>query len=226
MSESLVNDLLAQLQGGSTGAIAQQLGTDTGTAHSAIAAALPMLLGSLGRNARQEGGADALFGALQQDHSGAGARGLDQVLGQLSAASQSLGGADAEAGAGAAAAESAPSAPQLDAAGILGHIFGGNQAQAQAQAGLGQAAGLSGGQSGQLLAMLAPIVMSFLAQRVNAGNLGAGGLGQMLGQEQTRIRQQGGVGGDLLGSLLDQDGDGKFGLSDVMKLGSKLLGGR
>lgn len=214
MSESLVNDLLAQLQGSTTGAIAQQLGADEGTTQNAIAAALPMLLGSLGRNAQQQGGAAALFGALQQDHSGTAAQGLDQVLAQLSQRSTALGGGTA------AAADS----PQTDAAGILGHIFGGGQSQAQA--GLSQAVGLSGNQSGRLLAMLAPIVMSFLAQRVNAGGLGADGLGQTLGREQARIQQQGGAGSDLLGALLDQDGDGKFGLSDVFKLGSRFLGGR
>lgn len=142
------------------------------------------------------------------------------MLGQLSTASHALGGADTDA-VGSAAAAPAAAAPQMDAAGILGHIFGGSQAQAQA--GLSQAARLNGGQSGQLLA---PIVMSFLAQRVRTGNLGADGLGQALGQEQARIRQQGGVGGNLLGALLDQDGDGKFGLSDVVKLGTRFLGGR
>lgn len=36
----------------------------------------------------------------------------------------------------------------------------------------------------------------------------------------------GGLGGGLLGSLLDQDGDGQVGLSDLLKIGGGLLGGR
>lgn len=74
--------------------------------------------------------------------------------------------------------------------------------------------------------MLAPIVMSFLAQRVSAGNLSADNLGQALGQEKARVQQQGGLGGGLLGALLDQDGDGQVGLSDLMKIGGSFLGGR
>ena len=110
-----------------------------------------------------------------------------------------------------------------DGASILGHILGGNQQRAEA--GLGQATGL-GANAGQLLQILAPIVMAFLAQRAQAGGMDAGGLGAVLGREQAQVRQQGGVGGDLLGSLLDQDGDGQVGLGDLIKIGGGLLGGR
>jgi hypothetical protein len=34
----------------------------------------------------------------------------------------------------------------------------------------------------------------------------------------------GGIAGGLLGSVLDQDGDGQFGVADLIKLGSGLLG--
>ncbi|MCM2338595.1 MAG: calcium-binding protein, partial [Lysobacter sp.] len=50
--------------------------------------------------------------------------------------------------------------------------------------------------------------------------------GQILGQEQQQIRQQGGVGGGLLGAVLDQDGDGQLGLGDLLKLGGGVLGGK
>lgn len=186
MNGSLIDDLMGQLQGGSMGQIAQQLGTDTATASQAV--------GAMGRNAQQPGGAEALFGALQRDHSGQGAMDLGGRLGALA------GG------------------------GILGHVFG--DAQGRAQSGLGQATGLNGSQAGSLLAMLAPMVMAALSQRVSAGNLNAGGLGSMLGQEHAQVQQQGGLGGGLLGAVLDQNGDGKFDLSDVLKLGGSLLGGR
>ena len=99
---------------------------------------------------------------------------------------------------------------QLDASGILGHIFGSQQAQAQNQ--IGQASGLSSGQAGQLLQMLAPIVMGFLAKQVGSAKLDAGGLGNLLG--------------GLLSSALDQNGDGKLDAGDLLKLGSRLLGGK
>ena len=205
---SLTDELLSQLQGAPLQQIASQLGTNPSQAQSAVAAALPMLLGALGRNAAQPQGAADLFGALQRDHVGraAGGGGLGDLLGSV------LGGMGG-GGAGGAA----------DGASILGHIFGGNQQRAEA--GLGQATGL-GANAGQLLQILAPIVMAFLAQRTQAGGMDAGSLGAVLGREHAQVRQQGGVGGDLLGSLLDQDGDGQVGLGDLIKLGGGLLGGR
>jgi hypothetical protein len=205
---SLTDELLSQLQGAPLQQIAEQLGTNPSQAQSAVAAALPMLLGALGRNAAQLQGAADLFGALQRDHVGraAGGGGLGDLLGSV------LGGMGG-GGVGASA----------DGASILGHIFGGNQQRAEA--GLGQATGL-GANAGQLLQILAPIVMAFLAQRTQAGGMDAGSLGAVLGREHAQVRQQGGVGGDLLGSLLDQDGDGQVGLGDLIKLGGGLLGGR
>ena len=206
---SLTDELLSQLQGAPLQQIASPLGTTPSQAQSAVAAALPMLLGALGRNAAQPQGAADLFGALQRDHVGraAGGGGLGDLLGSV------LGGMGGGGGAGGAA----------DGASILGHIFGGNQQRAEA--GLGQATGL-GANAGQLLQILAPIVMAFLAQRTQAGGMDAGGLGAVLGREHAQVRQQGGVGGDLLGSLLDQDGDGQVGLGDLIKIGGGLLGGR
>ena len=206
---SLTDELLSQLQGAPLQQIASQMGTNPSQAQSAVAAALPMLLGALGRNAAQPQGAADLFGALQRDHVGraAGGGGLGDLLGSV------LGGMGGGGGAGGAA----------DGASILGHIFGGNQQRAEA--GLGQATGL-GANAGQLLQILAPIVMAFLAQRTQAGGMDAGGLGAVLGREHAQVRQQGGVGGDLLGSLLDQDGDGQVGLGDLIKIGGGLLGGR
>ena len=209
MNGSLIDDLLGQLQGAPAGQIAQQLGTDPRTAQDAIAAALPMIVGALGRNAQQPGGAGDLFNALQRDHAGSGAMDLGGMLGGL--LGSVLGGG-------------APASRQLDAGGILGHIFGG--AQPRAESGLGQATGLNSGQSGQLLKILAPIVMAFLAKQVMAKNMDAGGLGSMLGQEHSRVQSQGGLGGGLMNAVLDQDGDGKVDLGDLLKIGGSLLGGR
>lgn len=201
---SLASSLLQQLQGGGIQQLASQLGIDNGKAESAVASAVPLLLGALGRNAQQPGGADALLGALQRDHAGA-ASGLDLggLLGSI------LGGAQAGA--------------QTDGAGILGHIFGGKREQVAS--GLGQATGLDSGKAGQLLQALAPIVMSFLAQRfLGNGQADTTQVSQVLGQEHAQAKASG--AGDLLGSLLDQDGDGQFGVSDLLKLGGGLFGAK
>ena len=76
----------------------------------------------------------------------------------------------------------------------------------------------------QLLAMLAPIVMSFLANRSARQGLDAGGLGELLGQERTQGRQR--AGGGALDALLDQDGDGDLDANDLLKLGMGLFGGK
>ncbi len=140
-----------------------------------------------------------LLGALG-NNAAQGGGGLGDMLGGMLGGV--LGGGQAPAGGGAD---------------ILGQIFGGQKQQAEA--GLAQATGL-GANAGQLLQMLAPIVMAFLAQRAQAGGQDAGGLGQALGAEP----QQG--AGGLLGGLLDQNGDGKLDASDLFKLGAGLLGGR
>src|SRR5690606_25859390 len=119
MSPSLTDQLFEQLQGAPLRQIAQQLGAGQAQTAGAVSAALPLLLGALGRNASQPQGADALYGALQNDFSGAGDLGgvLDAVLG----------GAQSR---------------QTNGAGILGHVLGGQLPRAEA--GLGQATGLGG----------------------------------------------------------------------------------
>lgn len=230
---SLTDELMGQLKGAPLQGLAQQLGIDSVQAEQAVGVALPMLFGALGQNAAQPQGAADLLGALQRDHSSAnGALDLGGLLGGL------LGGASgAGAGAGAAGglgglgsilgsvlgAGSAAGGSQLDAGAILGNIFGGQQQQAESK--LGQATGL-GSNAGQLLAMLAPLVMSFLAKRVQAQGMGANDLGNALGQERSQIQAQGGMAGGILGSLLDQNGDGKLDAGDLFKLGAGLLGGK
>jgi hypothetical protein len=59
---------------------------------------------------------------------------------------------------------------------------------------------------------------------MSGGQADAAGLGQLLGQERKAVRNEGGIGAGLLGKVLDQDGDGQFGVSDLIKLGSGLLG--
>jgi len=197
---SLSRELLTQLEGAPMQQLSKQLNTDTAQTSSAVNAALPLLFSALGRNA-QQGGADSLMQALQRDHAGSG--GIGQLLDGL------LGGGKSD---------------NRDGAAILGHIFGQGQ-QARVETGLGQATGI-GNHSGDLLKLLAPIVMAFLAQRVQAGHLDADGLGRTLNHERQQAQQQGGLVGGLLGNLLDQDGDGQLGLNDLMKIGGSLLGGK
>ncbi|AWH52759.1 calcium-binding protein [Stenotrophomonas sp. ESTM1D_MKCIP4_1] len=199
-TQSLAASLFQQLQQGQgLQQVSQQLGLDSAQTSQAVGSALPLLLGAMGQNASEPQGAQSLLNALQRDHLGGSAGGGFDLGGILGAV---MGGG----GSGA-----------TDGAGILGHVFGGQQPQA-AQL-LGQKTGLDSGTTGKLLAILAPIVMSFLAQRfAQQGN--ASELSSALGQE---TQQAGGGLGSLLGGALDQDGDGQFGASDLLKLGAGLL---
>ena len=205
---SITDDIFSQLSGPALQQISQQLGTGHTQTAGAVAAALPLLLGAMGRNASQPQGAEALFGALGRDHQGAAGMGLGDILGAV------LGGAQSR---------------QTDGLGQLGHIFGGRQQQAVS--GLGQATGLGNDKAQMLLKILAPIVMAYLAKRMfgqqqAAQPASAGLLGDILGQEQQQVRQQGGIGGGLLGAVLDQDGDGQLGIGDILKVGMGMMGGR
>lgn len=199
-TESLAASLFQQLQQGQgLQQVSQQLGMDQNQASGAIGAALPLLLGAMGRNAQEPQGAQALLGALQRDHAPASSGGFD--LGSLLGSVLGGGGGNATNGAG-----------------ILGHVFGGNTDRATQ--GLSQATGLDSSKTRQLLAILAPIVMSYLAQRfANGGNPNQ--LSQALGQEAQSANS-----GGLLTSVLDQDGDGQLGVGDLLKLGGGLFGKR
>ena len=201
---SLTDEIFSQMSGAAMQQIGQQLGTGQAQTAGAVAAALPMILGAMGRNTGQAGGADALFGALGRDHSGGG--GIADILGAV------LGGQQSR---------------QTDGLGQLGHIFG--DQLPRAQAGLGQATGLGNDKAQMLLKILAPIVMAYLAKRMFGGAQAQGdgaaqALGNILGQERAVQQQQGGLGGGLLGAVLDQDGDGQLGLGDQLKMGGSLLG--
>ena len=201
MNLSITDELYSQLEGAPLQRMSQQLGVGPAQMAGAVSAALPLLLGALGRNASQGDGADAIYRALEKDH-----RGLDMgdVLGSV------LGG-------GGRGED------------ILGHVFGGRLPRAQQ--GIGQATGLGGDKGAALLRMLAPLVMAYLAKRMSQGRASAPEsapqvLGRELGLEHERVRQQGGLGGGLLGAVLDRDGDGRVGLGEILEVAGGVLGGR
>lgn len=229
-SAPLLDTLMQQLQGAPLQQLAQQLGTSSSQIESAVGPALSLLLDGLGRNAAQPEGASALFQALQQGHASHGTTASASAapqgaLGALGGLGDLLGNVLAGAGAGAGASPRTGGASGMEAgAAILGQILGGQRQQAESQ--LGERSGL-GAQAGQLLTLLAPIVMQFLAQRAAAGQRDASSLGHALGQEPSRQPQPpSGVADSLLTGLLDQNRDGKLDAGDLLQLGAGLLRGR
>ena len=231
--QSLSQQLFSQLQGEPMQKIAQQLGTSPEQASSAVSQALPLMMGALGNQAQQGGqgaaGIASMLGALGGGQGGSQAGGLGDILGGL------LGGSGNAAGGGLAGAlgglvgsvlgggQSAGSTSAGNAGDLLATVFG-NQGSARAAEGLGQSTGLGTQGAGNLLGMLLPIVMSFLSQRFLQGGNGTQQLDQALANERQQLNNQG--AGGALASLLDQNGDGKLDMNDLVKLGSSLLGGK
>ncbi len=192
-----LQDLLGQSQGETAvNEISQTVGADTSLVKTAIQAALPAILGGLANNAATPQGAQSLDNALSRDHDG----GLLGNLGGLgSLIFGNLQSPD-------------PTPKQVDAGGILGHILGTNQAPVVEE--VSQKSGLNTGQVAQILLMLAPIVMSYLGQRKQEQNVGADGLGGLLGgllgggQAAAAPQSSGNAMIDMAASYLDKDGDG------------------
>ncbi|RXM52459.1 MULTISPECIES: DUF937 domain-containing protein [unclassified Chryseobacterium] len=120
-------------------------------------------------------------------------------------------------------------ARQAEGGSILDHIFGGQKSTVENQ--LSQNTGISIDKIGPILAMLAPVVMGYIGQQKQQSNVGAGGLGDLLGgilgnasnQAQT---QQSSPLNDILGSVLGNGGQAQSSgnpLNDI--LGSVLGGG-
>jgi len=207
--------------------MSDQINAAPSTTRQAVDTALPLLVGALERNANQSpDAASSLAGALERDHDGAL---LDNLSSVVDLASRAFGGGGSSGGglgglisaAGSILGGSA-SEKAVDGGGILGHVLGSRQSAVTT--GIAKLTGLDTKQVQSLLAILAPIIMSALAQRKQEGNLDAQGLAQELAQERRTIeRQTEGMSQGGLASLLDRDDDG-FIADDIVDLGANLSG--
>jgi hypothetical protein len=102
-----------------------------------------------------------------------------------------------------------------DGNGILGHVLGSQRSGLENQ--LSLKTGVSSGKISTILAMLAPIVMGYLGKQSRQSQVQDGkGLGGLLGGLLS------GSGG--MGSMLDQNGDGKVDMKDLGGLMGGFLG--
>jgi len=150
---TLLEQISSQLGDETLQKIGQKLGLDAEASKSAIESALPVLLGAMARNTQNTQGASALASALDRDHDGSVLNNLDAFL-------------------------QAPE--QGKGAGILNHVLGAQRGRVEQY--VSKSSGLNSGNTGQLLEMLAPLVMGSLGQQKKAQGLDAGGLAGMLGQ--------------------------------------------
>ncbi len=228
----LLDILTSQLGSDTFSKLGSTIGADQDKTKDAVAAALPVLVGSLAKNANSSPeGARSLASALERDHDGSILDNIGGLLGAAGGLGGLLGGSESDSGGGLGGLLGAAGsllgggggAPKtLDGEGILGHLLGAKK-PAVAE-GVSKASGLDSGQATKLLATLAPIVMGALGKVKKERSLDAGGLANMLSGERQELEKKmpnTSVGGLL--SMLDSDGDGD--LSDELgKLGAGALG--
>jgi len=192
-----IMDMITQQLGGSMmQQMANKLGGNSDGVQRAAAAAVPMILAAIKRNASSRQGAESLNNALDK-HSDGG------ILGNLG---NLFGGSTRQ-----------------DGGKILGHVFGNKQDTIVQQ--LGKATGIGGKGAGDLMSMLAPMVMGALGKSKSQNNFGVSGLQDLLNQEHKSIQKRQPKQLGMIEGLLDSDGDGDVDLSDILKKGSGLLGG-
>jgi hypothetical protein len=191
---SLLDMLQQRLGSQAVNQISSKIGADPGTTGNAIDAALPLLLTAAARKATQGQESESFHTAVSRDHDGGI---LDDVPGYLN---------QAESGPGA---------------GVLGHLLGGRQQSVQT--GLSQTTGLDAGKTGQLLTMLAPLVMGAVGRTKRENQLDDRGVTTLLTGEQERLKESApGVMG-ALSRFLDHDNDGSV-MDDVGGMLGKAFG--
>jgi hypothetical protein len=172
---ALLDSLMDQLQNrGAIDQIAGKLGVDPAKANSAISAGLPAILAGLAKNTERPGGAAALAGALEKDHDGA-------VLDDPSYFD---------------------SYQEKKGDRILGHVFGEKTGAVESQ--VSALGGIDPAKGAELMKMLAPLIMGYLAKEKSSGNLDIGSLSKILqggGNGSGGGMQLPGGLGDILGGL-------------------------
>lgn len=177
-----------QVAGYAARAMAQRLGVSEATAQRAVQVAVPLIVAALARNASQPGGAEDLHQAVTNDHDGSIFDNLAGYLGNPQAA----GGA-----------------------GILNHVFGGQQETVQNN--LAQAAGLDQNTAGSILETVAPLVMGAVGQTQRQNGLDPGGLSDFLNTQQQQAEESAPGLAGALNSMLDSNQDGSV-TDDVGRL--------
>lgn len=191
--QSIFGDLARLQAPEATQALIRCLGSGAQATERALAAALPVLVIALARNAASAEGARSLLAALDRDHDGSI---LDDLPGALAGV------------------------PSGSGDGIVRHILGLRRGAVEVQ--ISRQAGLDAGSVGRLLATIAPVVMGALGRARRRGGWTAPYLARGLGVECARAEEAvpGSVG--LLEEFLEADAERETG-DDVTQIGARVL---
>jgi len=193
----LIDLLQSQLSGNVIDQLSNQIGEEKEKTEVATSGIISMLTTALAKNAASPGGASALANALDTDHDGSILDNIGDLLGGNLTNNRAANGA-----------------------GILRHVLGGKQGNAIDM--ISKMSGLNSAKTGNLMTMLAPIVLGMLGKQKRETNMDQSGLSDMLSRSVNSAsskRQEMG----LLGKLLDRDGDGSV-MDDIAGMGMKTLG--
>ena len=198
-------DLMGLLQGqlseGMLDQLSQQIGgADKQQTAAAASGIISTLMGGLAKNASSQEGASALSNALDRDHDGSI---LDDMMGMLSGNTQPN------------------NSSMLNGAGILNHILG-NKTNGAVNM-ISQMSGLDSSKTGNLMSLLAPVVMGALGKTKKEQGLDVSGIASLLSGTMSQQSSQDPTMG-LITKFLDADGDGSI-IDDVAGVGMKFLGG-
>ena len=190
--DSVLELLVSQLTDNAVEQIGKQVGVNPQQAQQAVGMALPLLIGALSRNTSSSDGAASLAGALKRDHDGSILANLVEAVGR-------------------------PETVQ-DGSAILGHVLGDRRENVVNRVSRGSK--MDANQVGQILAILAPIVLGALGKTQRTRNLDEQGLSALLQQERKTVEST----SPGLTQLLDMDGDGDVS-EEIVSLGANLLSG-
>ena len=195
----LMDLLQGQLGDGLLNQISKQLGgADKQQTQTAASSAINILLGAMNKNTNDPNGASALASALDRDHDGSI---LDDVMGMVTGQKQ------------------VQNPRMVNGAGIVKHILGGKQGNAIDM--ISKLSGLDGNKAGNLMSMLAPLVMGALGKHKRQHNLDAGGISDLLTKTVKSHASKNAQMG-LVEKFLDADGDGSV-MDDLLNIGMKFF---
>lgn len=181
--------------------LSQQIGgADKQQTKVAAEGAISALMGAMARNAQKPEQANALASALDRDHDGSI---LEDALGFLTGQKQPA------------------NEKMTNGSGILNHLLGNDQGNVINM--VSQLAGLESNKTGNLMQMLAPLIMGALGKTKRQNGLDVTDLIGLLNGSANQQKQRGGMAGSLIASFIDQDGDGNI-TEDVARIGKGLLG--
>ena len=161
---------------------------------------------AMSKTAATEQGASGLLGMLDADGDGSI---IDDVMNMVSGGGGQAGG---------------QASLMQNGAGIVNSLLGGKQGGIIDM--ISKMSGLSGDKTGNLMSMLAPIILSALSKtgKQGGGGFDIGGILNMLQGTQQK-KTSGNPAMDMIGKFLDKDGDGDF-TDDLLGGLGGLFGGK